>query len=74
MILHFYFFTDILMIFIAQNSLRSCFSLPETDLACSDCSENAKCGDPIKDHSSDLDLLDLMIKIREPHNADQTIS
>jgi hypothetical protein len=54
--------------------LRSCFSLPETDLACSDCSENAKCGDPVKDHSSDLDLLDLMIKIREPHNADQTIS
>ena len=41
----------------------SCFPLPQTDLAYSDCSGNAKRGEPVKDRSTDLDFRDLPIEV-----------
>ena len=49
--------------FVAQLSLRSCFPLPQTDLAYSDCSGNAKCSEPVKDRSTDLDFRNLPIEV-----------
>ena len=44
-------------------SLRSCFPLPQTDLAYSDCSGKAKRGEPVKDRRTDLDFRDLPIEV-----------
>ncbi len=54
--------------FVAQIGLRSCLSLPQTDLAYIDCSGKAKRREPVKDHRVDLDCYDLPIEVtrREP--------
>jgi hypothetical protein len=46
--------------------LRSFFSLPQTDLAYSDCSKNATRGESGKDRSTDLDFCNLPIEDMRP--------